>query len=483
MNPEMSAEATRIEKSVASAGDSPSGGKASRREKSARSKEPADGDARPPAPTRKELDHQKRTERIRPHIEALNGADPKTFQQTLDGVIKEMKRASLKPPDQRLVLASAFKLMPPSLSGVVVAKHFKQGSDWNPAELVSAIGALRDAVEARAVEFEMIGPVVHGALICLVSGAKSLKQLGQYSSEDEDVVAALLSLHGALWLPERNPLRGLDEPPVKHFLSEAFDLLSLHRHRDEVGRIDGQRLFGFDVELRLSNSPRTAVSREVAGRPIERGRNDRERVSDQEHASVMPKSDRANRECEDRADSRPKETSSQRRRGAQEALARTEVQLTRAKEALDRVQQEREGFRSRIESLDAEVASLRRQLEASLALERELRQRAELVHGELEAEREKHASAREALASESERACESMRTAEQLRAELRQSQSENAVAKEFGYQQGRLAMKALIAAHSVGSLREIESAARSIVGGDGDFIRAMSASLARYMEE
>ena len=205
-------------------------------------------------PSKSELEQQRRAELIAPLVETLRGLEVKQFQEALERAVSIAKKKSFKRKDIEAVLEHALLLAPLGLSGACIVKFFKAGGDWNPPELVSAARALMRVVTARHADVELLGPLVHCGLIPLLEGAKRQQSLGSEKRESDDVVSAFVALHGAIWCADRKPLDGLSGPSVDKFLGEFGRWLCSMPERAEIQGIDGQRLFGFGVELEFPRS-------------------------------------------------------------------------------------------------------------------------------------------------------------------------------------------------------------------------------------
>ena len=430
---------------------------------------PARGGSRLDATKREQ---QLRAERIRPQIDRLAAAPADRFSTELDSIIKMLMRSNPKRDDRRAVLEAAFAHVPPQLSGLIVAKHFKFGSDWNPDEVVAALRALEHAITNRWEQLHQLGPMLQGSLICLVGAASRFKRLPTESSTRDDVVGALVSLHRLVWDPLREPLADLGDPKHCKVVGEACDLFATQLHRREVQELIGQRLFGF-ARVFAPQEELFPIADSTRGSGYQGTTNPQE-------SPTRPPDSRA--PCTDvsrSSASSSRVTASSKDRTLQDKVAQLQKEVAKLEERLETSEKARIRLREDLGVAQAQSAALQRASEEIPRLRESLASKAE----ELQLERERIDGLTALAQAERDRAEASDREASRLRDELGQSQSQNSLAKDLEYQRGRKAMKAAISAHCVDALREIETAAGRFEDTEGEFIRAMAASLARYLEE
>jgi hypothetical protein len=430
---------------------------------------PARGGSRLDAAKREQL---LRAERIQPQVDRLAAAPADRFSAELDSIIQTLKRSNPTRDDRRAVLEAAFAHIPPQLSGLIVAKHFKFGSDWNPDEVVAALRALEHAITNRRGQLHQLGPMLHGSLICLVGAAARFKPLPTESSTRDDVVGALVSLHRLVWDPSREPLADLGDPKHGKVVGEACDLFATQLHRREVQEMMGQRLFGFARVFAPQEElvPIADLTRESGNQGT---------ASPQESPTRPPDSRTPCTDASRSSASSSRVTASSKDRTLQDKVAKLQMEVTKLDALLETSEKARTRLREELAVAQAQSAVLQRASEGIPRLRESLALKAE----ELQLERERIDCLTASVQAERDRAAASDREASRLRDELGQSQSQNSLAKDLEYQRGRKAMKAAISAHCVDSLREIETAASRFEDAEGEFIRAMAASLARYLEE
>jgi hypothetical protein len=417
-------------------------------------------------------ERESRTERIRPYVEQVSAASADRFQAELDAVCLSMRKTSAKREDRRGVLEVAFVHAPPQKSGLIVAKHFKFGSDWQEDEVVAALRSLERAVVVRNNQVHELGPMLHGALICLVNAASSFKMLDAEAASAKDVIGALVSLHRAVWEPSRDPLSDLGDPRHDKVVGEACRLLSSYQHRPDVQSVIGQRLFGFARVFEPSGELLAVESSPLDSR-------DQSAVA---AAGVAKRPEGAETPSPSKALGAATTASpvgTKPRTKSEDRIARLQGEVEKLSLLLAASEKARDRLRTDLREVQSRGASLQRALEESVRLREMLSTKIE----ELQIDQERAIALAGEVQAERARAVAAEQRAEQLRHDLKQSESQNSVAKESEFQRGRKAMRAAIAAHCVESLQQIEMAARQFESGEGEFVRTMAASLVKYLEE
>jgi hypothetical protein len=405
-----------------------------------------------PRETAADRERRERETRLQPMVSQIAGDSSSGFIESIDRTMKQLAKQDAKRADIGFVLEMAWQRMPAGVSGAVVAKHYKSSAGWSHGDVVAALRGLHAAIRARSTEISELGPMLHGALIVLVHATTSIKAEKQSKVGRVQVVEELVKLHGAVQRPDLPALAGHPEQPhPSGILDAASKLIGSHSELPVVLSMVGQRLFGFDFAFRLP-----AVAEEVL------------HAASQSEPPVQPSS------VSDQASTKPPSRMEEMEREAEKLRLELE-QLTRTLESAEAV---RDRLRADLEELRRERASAQGLLSEAIARQQVLSERIM----ELQDQVESRELVSEQLRVEQGR----VRTLEdrvaQLEAGLRQSEAQNQVAKDSEFERGRAAMRTTIAKHCVESLEEIAHAARSIDGDDGEFIRAMSASLASYLD-
>lgn len=405
-----------------------------------------------PRETAVDRERREREMRLQPMVAQLQGGSSSGFIESVDRTVKQLVKQNARRADILYVLEIAWQRMPPGVSGAVVAKHYKASAGWSHGDVVAALRGLHAALRARSTEISELGPMLHGALIVLVHATASIKAEKPSKIGRVQVVEELVKVHSAVQRPDLPALAGHpDQPHPNGILDAASKLIGSHPELPSVLGMAGQRLFGFESAFSLpavaEEVPLAASQPQLPAQPS----------SVSEQAPIKP----------------PARMEGMERAG--EKLRRELEQVTRILEATEAA---RDRLRADLEELRRERTSAQGQLSEAIGRQQDLSGR--II--ELQDQVESGKLVSEQLRAEQERVQILEARVAQLEAELRQSEAQNQVAKDSEFERGRAAMRTAIAKHCVESLEEIGHAARSIAGDDGEFIRAMSASLVSYLD-
>ena len=435
-----------------------------------RTNPPAQGGDVPPL-SKAEIAQQDQEQRLRPFVERLQGVEPGGFKTELDSIVKKLKSERTR-RGLHQILQAALRHIAASQSGAIVVRHFQFRSEWTKADIEYAVQGLIAAVRARGPELPQLGPVIHGALICLVDAAQKQEGLDGARGDNVDLIAALLQLHAATWEESRAPLIGLAEPPVAQVLCKAAAILCRFPGRGDVQAIRGQRLFGFDEPFVLPSTapsdstldPQASQKRCIESAvPSTAARVESQAVDTGRSASASVASPMSGGD-----------TPHQSGAGAatKDELSKLRKQLESAKRDL--------GIARRVRDAEQQSsAGLRRQLDAMSAMRDDLSEKMIRLQDELESAgtlklelatlREEHSQAQ----AENARLHDSRKVAE--------VQAKAAMESEF--ERGKVVARATIKTHFVEPLRQVSDSAAAIEGDAGNFVRDMANSLRKYLEE
>jgi hypothetical protein len=439
----------------------------------------------PKGPSRNEIARAKLLARIAPILEQLCGVEAHEFQKSLDVAMKKWKQERPGRRETQTLLSEVLRLVPISVSGAVIIKHFKQGSDWDPSEIVAAAGALADAIAARDSEIDQLGALLHGGLIPLLHEAQKQRGASSETRPSDDIVAALLRVHAAVWNPNRAPLKGLPNS-TQSWLREANEWLGSLVERADIRAIEGQRLFGFDVVFELKHSEpivrRPSDVADAAAKPSIQPNETGVQVggttaSDVPRQTAKPKNPAPPSGDQSTSASALKDSGE----GANakvakkfEQLQREHDQLSRFSDALektrDRLRSDLQATTQKVAVLEDELVEKGRQLDRAQAklldLEGEVT-RIEPLEAELATVRDELRQDRAVLS--------------QLRAELSNAEQQVVEAKTSEAARGRAVERAAMARQFREPLQQIESAAASCKCPEAGFIRDMAKSLLEYL--
>jgi DNA repair exonuclease SbcCD ATPase subunit len=439
---------------------------APRPKKQAKAPSPSNGAA--PRQNDAERAQQRLEERLRPHIEKLMAAAPSEFQKVLEAIAKKLKEEKVRREDRYYLLRAALRHIPPEQSGVILVKHFKSSSEWTTAEIEAALHEVTAALRERNAELARMGPFVHGALISLIDAARKQEGPDGSGGEKVDLVAALLQLHAVTWDPQREPLRGLPEPPVSKVLAQTSELLRRFASRPDVQAIAAQRLFGFGEVF-------------VAQPPIE---------------NVLPAATQSPPKLS--SESTGSEAGAGRGRqeaDAQSALVAPLVPTVQppASIADDPLRKELALLRKQLELAKRDSNTLRRERDQEREASSELRWQLKMVGDmrdglsetvrELQAKLEIVAQLQARLAEQQEIHRVATAEIDRLRELLKVSEVQARLAMESEFQRGKTSARFTIVKYFVEPLRQMSDAASSIEGDSGQFVRDMANSLRKYLEE
>jgi hypothetical protein len=418
----------------------------------------------PPRQSAAERNRQKLEERVRSYREALAAAEPSEFQKVLADSVKKLTAKRARREERNHLLDAALRLIPPSLSGVVVVKHFKMNSEWTKEEIRLALSAVAAVLRERAAEVEQMGPFVHGTLVSLVDAAHKQEGADGSAGEKVDLIAALLELHRALWDPSRAPLTAPGDNPVSKVIRQARELIDRYPSRADVQGIAGQRLFGFDEvftppPVRQDAAPAAVESSLPKPNPASVDAQSQSCVETKSIApqqfgavvdpSLPPQNDRLHKE-----------------------IAHLERQLALSK-------QSRDSLRHDLDRERESVAELRRQLQVASEMRDglsgrviDLQEKLEVAL-QLEARLEEQTAANRLASAEIDRLRELLKTTE--------SQARSAMESEF--ERGKAVTRFTIAKYFVEPLRQISDAVSGIDGDSAQFVRDRANQLRTYLEE
>ena len=413
-----------------------------------------------------ERTQQKLEERVRPHIEQLAAAEPSAFQRVLDASIRKLTNERARREDRYHLLGAALRRIPTEMSGLVVVKHFKMGSEWTKAEIESALNAVTAAVGERTSEVGQMGPIVHGTLVSLVDAARKQEALDGSGGEQVDLIAALVRLHNVTWHPDREPLKGIPENPTAKVLSQASELLFRYANRADVQGISGQRLFGFGsvfVAQPPSESMPQVDAPPLSVRPRPASEPDVSRDQQGPEAKSAPAGDSA--------------PAAQPTASITEDLLRKEVALLERK--LDLSKRENSNLRRDCTREREQSSDLRRQLKVLADVRDGLSDRVMDLQAKLEVAAELEAQ----LSAQSVVNRAANEEIDRLRESLRISEAQARSAMESEFERGKTVSRFTVAKYFVEPLRQISDVASTVEGDSGQFIRDMANSLRKYLEE
>lgn len=433
-----------------------------------RSKKADHSEGERPRLSEAERSRQRREEKLRPRIDQLASAPPAQFGTVLEGLIKELKRERARQDELHFLLRAALLQIPPGHSGAMVVKHFKYGSEWSNAELSAALLGVKDAITARKADVSKLGPMLHGTLIALVGAAQSLATPAGTGAEQDDVLAALVALHAAVWDSERAPLTGLSEPHPHRVLDIANSLFERFKDRIDVQAVVGQGLFGFDRVLTIDPASQAGLVSKPVAAAQEVGEASSQQPANHSAQQLSAK--------ETKKEERIAGITAAKPVGREAALQRELESAERLLEASDRAC---ETLRRDRESDRQALAALRRELGLSIESRESLTQQVT----ELQSALEQAGKVAVHLQDEQARNHEANLTIQRLLRTVQDAEGQIQLAKESEFDRGRRAMRAAVAAHCVESLSHIAELAAPLEGDAGQFIPAAARALVRYLTE
>lgn len=425
-------------------------------------------------PSTKEREQQARVERLAHFVATLEAAAHEKFADVLDQLVKGLRNTLHRRKQLRELLAEAMARAPADFSGARIVKHYKEGSDWNPSDVVCALNDLTQVVARRSAEVERLGIFMQGALIPLVSACEAIRPKAAAHSDD-DYVGALVALHRSLYQEARPPLagdQGLSEgrpfPAARDFLKRFLD-------RSDVQAIMGQRLFGFELCF-LEKQPATSTNVDPAIAsdvllPI---------LPTEPPQATQPAVLRHPAEAKGESDERVQKSSPTRDRVKElsEQLLRKARELSDSERLLDRSQKAGAALRTAAADDAKKLILLAQSLHAARSIceaqSVRLQEQDELLEG---------AATIRAQLAESQAKIDllGLRVAE-LETALRQAVAQNASAKTTEFQRGCDVTKAQIGAYCVERLHGVRALAEALDGEQAVFIASVAKSLARYLE-
>lgn len=421
----------------------------------------------------KQAEHQAKVQAL---IVSLKDADPSKFLEVFDRHMKRRPEEIASTKDLRHFLGAALECAPADLSGAAIIKHFKEGKDWKPVEVVAALDELLRVLVARKADMEELGSFIRGALIPLVGAQVKFDKPPSHVSERDDFILALLKVHREVFSHTRVPFSCSPENPTRNLLNDVEALFVKYCQRPDVAALKGERLFGFDRVFVLDSEAleRTQKVCTTSAAPTES-------IPIASEGSVVITSTKGAETGVVQPELNPGATAGDAKGATAQKLRAQLESCTRELETERQLLKDSEEGQSRLrKELDAVRAN-------RVSIERQLEEAQQII--ELQAERMKELD--EALEVAQEETKQLGKARQELREqqdkiskltiEIKHVESQNASAKDMEFKRGGAVMKADISAYGLVLLRVIQDEAERIDGDAGKVIASEAKSLVDYL--
>jgi hypothetical protein len=421
----------------------------------------------------KQAEHQAKVQAL---IVSLKDADPSKFLEVFDRHIKRRPEEIASTKDLRHFLGAALECAPADLSGAAIIKHFKEGKDWKPVEVVAALDELLRVLVARKADMEELGSFIRGALIPLVGAQVKFDKPPSHVSERDDFILALLKVHREVFSHTRVPFSCSPENPTRNLLNDVEALFVKYCQRPDVAALKGERLFGFDRVFVLDSEAleRTQKVCTTSAAPAESDPIASEVsvvttvTKGAETGVVQPELNPGATAVD------AKGASAQKIRERLESCTR---ELETAQQRLEDSKEKQRQLREELAAVRANCVSIERQLKEAQQIREMQAERLKELDEALEAAQEETAQlvqTRRELAERQDKITE-------LTMEIKHVESQNASAKNMEFARGRAVEKADISAYCLVLLRVIQDEAERIDGDAGKVIASEAKSLVDHL--